>query len=506
MFGQKKFIFGLWRILFLLLGFLVLISNTAQATPSGYTYYKDITISGYASTVTNYQVLIQLTGSNFNFSRIQSDCDDIRFTTSDGTDLDFWIERCNTSGSDVAIWVEVPQIDGSHNVIKMYYGNDAATSGANGNNTFIFFDDFAGSVDDAKWTNNSVGYSASFAFDDGNGTAAYFNNGLDSITSISTISDTSVVVEAKSEIWVSGATAFSPLGLIVSSSDLVGFDGYYTTSSTWTGRTKNDTTYGSTTSVHAELTTYLFQIKRSGTSFTLESKAYSIPRTEAALVNETVTNTLGSAPNVIVGPRLGAAANAAYSNYTDWVIVRKFHNSDFGINSSNFSFGSETVANTAPDTPTITSDSQSDGSTITDTTPTLSFSDQDDDDDNLTYQIQIDDDSDFSSVIVDYTSGSAAEGSKSFTVGQAAGSGSYATGDASTVLTGDGYYWRVRSSDGSETSSWATANSGSVAFYMNVNPTITLSVSDSGSISTSVSHHHPQSSPSLVAFHSRFHW
>ncbi|MBX7147562.1 hypothetical protein K1X76_00630 [bacterium] len=132
-------------------------------------------------------------------------------------------------------------------------------------------------------------------------------------------------------------------------------------------------------------------------------------------------------------------------------------------------------SNTAPDAPSsLGAASYVDGSTVTDTTPTLTFTDQDDDNDSLTYQIQIDDTSDFSSPVVDYTSAAAAEGSKSFTVGQAEGGGTYAVGAQNQTLVGKSYYWRVRSNDGTDTSSWSTANSGSVAFVMNVNPSVTI--------------------------------
>ena len=53
-----------------------------------------------------------------------------------------------------------------------------------------------------------------------------------------------------------------------------------------------------------------------------------------------------------------------------------------------------------------------------------------------------------------------------FTVGQAEGSGSYTTGSAGQQLIRSKYYWRVRSNDGTVDGSWATANGGSVAFYV----------------------------------------
>jgi len=107
-----------------------------------------------------------------------------------------------------------------------------------------------------------------------------------------------------------------------------------------------------------------------------------------------------------------------------------------------------------------------DGSFGTDNTPTLTFTLSDpDDSEQVKYQIQIDDNSDFSSVVVDYTSAFQNEGSASFTVGQAEGSGSYTTGSEGQTLSDGSYYWRVKTiDDDSAESSWTTANSGNIAF------------------------------------------
>ncbi len=122
-----------------------------------------------------------------------------------------------------------------------------------------------------------------------------------------------------------------------------------------------------------------------------------------------------------------------------------------------------------------------DGSTTGDTTPTLTFSLSDSDgSDTVKYKIEIDDSSNFGSLVVDYTSALAAQGAFSFTVGQAAGSGSYSTGTAGQTLSGGSYYWRVRTEDNSgATSSYSTANGGAVAFVIDTTaPTITNVSSD----------------------------
>lgn len=108
------------------------------------------------------------------------------------------------------------------------------------------------------------------------------------------------------------------------------------------------------------------------------------------------------------------------------------------------------------------------GSSGADTTPQFDFTLADaNGSDTVKYQIQVDDNSNFSSPVVDYTSALAAQGAASFTVGQAAGSGSYAVGNSGQTLSDSSYYWRVRSFDNSgAVSSYVTANSGAVAFIV----------------------------------------
>ncbi len=84
----------------------------------------------------------------------------------------------------------------------------------------------------------------------------------------------------------------------------------------------------------------------------------------------------------------------------------------------------------------------------------------------LRYRIQIDDEPGFSSPVIDYTSAPLSPGPASFTVGQAAGGGSYAIGAGGQALLPGSYYWRVRSNDGSGDSEWATANPGAAAFVL----------------------------------------
>lgn len=130
-----------------------------------------------------------------------------------------------------------------------------------------------------------------------------------------------------------------------------------------------------------------------------------------------------------------------------------------------------TIVNSAPSTPTLLGPAAFvDGSFDNDPTPTLSFSLSDaDSSDTVSYRVQIDDSSDFGSLLVDYTATLSAQGSMSFTVGQAVGLGVYTTGTAGQTLTNGNYYWRVKAIDPSAAeSSFATANSGAIAFKIDL--------------------------------------
>ncbi|MCK5630303.1 MAG: DUF2341 domain-containing protein, partial [Nanoarchaeota archaeon] len=109
------------------------------------------------SNLTDYQVLLTVDSSSLiSEGKMQADCDDIRFTDSDGsTELSYWLESgCNTASTKV--WVKVPSLAASSTrTLYMYYGNLSTTynNSLGGNDTFDFFDDFSGSLlDTTKWT------------------------------------------------------------------------------------------------------------------------------------------------------------------------------------------------------------------------------------------------------------------------------------------------------------------------------------------------------------------
>jgi len=105
----------------------------------------------------NYQILIELTSSNFDFENCKSDGSDIRFTESDGvTKLPFWIEKWDSEEKYARVWIRIfalPPLD-SH--IYLYYSNPEAESESNGKLTFKFFDDFESDLNwESEWQSNN---------------------------------------------------------------------------------------------------------------------------------------------------------------------------------------------------------------------------------------------------------------------------------------------------------------------------------------------------------------
>ncbi|MBU4220553.1 MAG: DUF2341 domain-containing protein [Euryarchaeota archaeon] len=139
---------------------LIVLSGAASATTmlsnssgGAWKYQKDIyVIENSGSSLTDYQVMVELKGSDFP-AEAKSGGADIRFTNADGVELSYWIEEWNSAGRTARIWMKVPEIIPIGNTkITMHYGNPSATSSSNGDATFDFFDDFNGTrLNTNKW-------------------------------------------------------------------------------------------------------------------------------------------------------------------------------------------------------------------------------------------------------------------------------------------------------------------------------------------------------------------
>ncbi len=164
---------------------------------------------------------------------------------------------------------------------------------------------------------------------------------------------------------------------------------------------------------------------------------------------------------------------------------------DDSSNTGTSSDGTFTIdLNVTPDVPTsLGGDAVTGGGSMSDTTPSFTFTLDDNDAlDEVKYQIEIDDSEDFSSPVVDYTSALGNQSSKTFTVGQAVGGGSYGAGEESQTLADGSYYWRVRAIDEhAAASAYVEANGGAVAFILSTTPTEGPTISDVSVSTTSTS-------------------
>ena len=178
------------RAIYLIFG-LLLLSQSALATDfSSWTYYRQTLIKtatvGVNASQSNFQVLVRLNNSNFDFTQAMTNGEDARFQNSSGTDLNFEIERWD-SGSELAeIWVEVPSVIGNNDTqyITMFWGKPGSSSGSNSENTFATADNFIGVWHLGEDGNNNAGNYQDATANNLNGTGS----------SMSTASDVSAAI------------------------------------------------------------------------------------------------------------------------------------------------------------------------------------------------------------------------------------------------------------------------------------------------------------------------
>lgn len=107
------------------------VQMTGQACDMKYRMKLTFDNSDSCEDLTDFPVLVKLNSSRINYSLLQADGDDIRFTDSDGTTpLAYEVELWDTSG-DSSIWVKAPGIDraSTEDCIWMYYGDASAVNG-----------------------------------------------------------------------------------------------------------------------------------------------------------------------------------------------------------------------------------------------------------------------------------------------------------------------------------------------------------------------------------------
>lgn len=110
---------------------------------------KTVTIAVPTSNLpAGYQVKLSIPKE----TEMQPDFRDIRFETTDGYGLPYWIE--SIASNTATVWVKLKNLVTAPTTVNiyMYYGNPYVSSVSNGTNTFEFFDDFNSSaLDTSKW-------------------------------------------------------------------------------------------------------------------------------------------------------------------------------------------------------------------------------------------------------------------------------------------------------------------------------------------------------------------
>jgi len=153
---------------------LLFVSCASALSNSGggnWQHYKNITLDNSGSSLSDYQVLVNLTGGDFPVNA-QPTGADVRFTNLTGNEMKYWVEKWDPANSSALVWVNVTNIPSGTSTIRMFYGNTLATSSSNGAATFEFFDDFEGSYD-SSWTLGGTAGTNPSASTDRNYTGSY---------------------------------------------------------------------------------------------------------------------------------------------------------------------------------------------------------------------------------------------------------------------------------------------------------------------------------------------
>ena len=147
----------MYKKLLIVIGLLLLASSVSASDDwwnTSYQYRIPITLTGNTSGAqTNYQLMLNVSYD----SDMQSDFDDLRFTDDSGNLQSAWLEnKTNDSWADIWINFTSTPDDGATQTYYMYYGNLEVSNYWNGDNTFIFTDDFEENNLN-KWQQTSYG-------------------------------------------------------------------------------------------------------------------------------------------------------------------------------------------------------------------------------------------------------------------------------------------------------------------------------------------------------------
>lgn len=136
--------------------FVLLSTSVLQAQDclSEWAYFRPITVHNPSSEqLTDIQVNFQLNANELiSNGKLRSDGADLRVFDMDCNPIPFYMNLSFTD-SIKSVWVKLPSLAANDSAnLQVYYGNSTASSTANGDDTFIFFDDFeVDSLNTDKW-------------------------------------------------------------------------------------------------------------------------------------------------------------------------------------------------------------------------------------------------------------------------------------------------------------------------------------------------------------------
>jgi hypothetical protein len=96
--------------------------------------------AGVAGAVFDFPVLVRLTGDIFDFTQANSGGKDLRFSSPQGENLTYEIERWNSAATSAEVWVRVPAVHGNSDsqYIVMHWGAPTADAASQSNGAGVF--------------------------------------------------------------------------------------------------------------------------------------------------------------------------------------------------------------------------------------------------------------------------------------------------------------------------------------------------------------------------------
>jgi hypothetical protein len=126
-----------------------------------YSYKNAVSIhNANAAILPNHQVKLVLDTSALIPAKLQSDCRDMRFAETDGTNIPYWLEGgCGTANT--IVWLKTTLPANTDKIVYMYYGNSTVASASKGSDVFLVFNDASSASEAARWTGRGAALSGS---------------------------------------------------------------------------------------------------------------------------------------------------------------------------------------------------------------------------------------------------------------------------------------------------------------------------------------------------------